>query len=150
MANARGEAQMRAHLLDGTRADGRVSRLPLRLLETRAVRVDEGVVPGDLRRHQAEGRSRPVGAGRFDVGRGRLQPAVRRGAGQAAAAWQTVFHAGIRLRNQGPVAAGCLRLSGFPAAADPRVRLRLLPHAEALRARAQQARPPYLYLGADP
>src|SRR5256885_271289 len=76
VAAAGGEAEGRAQLVDPAGVDGEALRLRFRRLPTGPVPVDERVLPGPVSPRQGTRRGRPVGTGRRDVGRGRLQPPV--------------------------------------------------------------------------
>ncbi len=85
VAGARDDPQDRAHLRQRHRARQGLPGARLRLLAGPAVRLGEGAPAGDLppdaRRPPRPGQWAPVGG---HVGRGRRQPARRRGAGPAA------------------------------------------------------------------
>src|ERR1700674_1640451 len=142
LATARDAPKVRANVLDCARTGGRISRLSICVLAARAVRLDEGVVSNDLRRHPPSSPSRAVGAGRFDVGRSGLQPSFWGSAGSAVRARQAILYAGVRRRYSRALAARRLRLPGVPATADRRVRGRILPDSEAFVERHEQAGTP--------
>jgi alpha-mannosidase len=70
--------EMRAHFLDATGLYAGPPGIRFLLLPGAAIRMDEGVLPRHLRGHPRCRAPRPMGAGRLDVGRGRLQYPFRR------------------------------------------------------------------------
>ena len=109
--------QVRPHLLVGSHADGRVSRVPVRVLAGRAVRLDRARPTRAVRAHPRQGGRGAVRPGRVDVGRGRRQPPLGRVAGPPVRLGQAVLRRQVRRRHPRGLDPRRVRLRRQPAPA---------------------------------
>ena len=143
LAARRDPAQGQPHLLDHDRPDGPQPRVPLQPVDRPALRLPRGGRPRALRADQGEGRRRPVGAERRDVGRARHQHADRRVLRPPAPLRPALLREDVRQAPHRLLAARLLRLlAGAAAAPEPRRRHQLLHHqGELVRDQRDALRP---------
>ena len=147
VADARDRPQVRSHVRLGGGADGRRARLRVLLLAGPAVRVGARARARPLRPDRRQGRRRPVGAGRGDVGRGRHEPPVGREHRPPDRSRSALVRGALRRDVHGGVDPRCVRVPGQPAAGVRRRRDAPLRDPEVVVEPHQSVPPPDVLVG---
>ncbi len=149
VAAARDPPQDGPHLLQRHGPGEGVPRVRLRLLVGAAVRLGRGAPPARLRPDPRGDRRGPVGAGRRHVGRGRRQPAGRRGDGPPARRGPGVLHVPLRRAVPRRLAARLLRYTGAYPQLARLAGMEWFPHPEDLVEPDQPLPASHLLVGGD-